>query len=336
MLEIEKTIFEKTRCDFRQLKSYGFEKKGEGYLFVTTILNGEFRGEVLVDPEGAVSGKLYDIEWNEEYTNFRIAGGGAYAHAVRTAYEELLQDIRNRCFIALYYKKKQTNEIIDFIITEYQDFPEFKWIKFPSASVFRNGKNKEPYLYFIELGETGTEAIYLRLPEDRIRELTGQEGFYPSIFLSDKKWIMIHTDDVFSTEEIRKLIHEVYAYVDRKSFWLIPSNPKYYDIIGEFEKTDVTIWKQTGKVHVGDTVFLYLAAPFSSIMFQCEVIEADIPYTYQDENVKMKKVFRMRRIKKYEKGEISLETLREHGINWIRGQRRIPPELIDEIMKRNS
>ena len=50
--------------------------------------------------------------------------------------------------------------------------------------------------------------------------------------------------------------------------WLIPSNPRYYDIIRAFEERDEIEWKQGAGVREGDTVFMYVGAPVSAVLYK--------------------------------------------------------------------
>lgn len=40
--------------------------------------------------------------------------------------------------------------------------------------------------------------------------------------------------------------------------WVIPCNPKYYDIVAAFDNLDVIEWKQSTNTSVGDTVYIYV------------------------------------------------------------------------------
>ena len=50
--------------------------------------------------------------------------------------------------------------------------------------------------------------------------------------------------------------------------FLVPSNPKYYDIIGAFEKADEIDWKQGRGMRAGDIAFMYVAATYSTFFFK--------------------------------------------------------------------
>ena len=58
--------------------------------------------------------------------------------------------------------------------------------------------------------------------------------------------------------------------------WIIPCNPKYYDIISAFDNLNVIEWNQTNNAAVGDTVYIYVGEKYKSIMYKCEVIEANL------------------------------------------------------------
>ncbi len=229
--------------------------------------------------------------------------------------------------------KDTANALVDYIIENYGDYPSFEFKRHSEISAIRSHKTGEWYAFLLG---GGVEQIYLKLPEARVKELIQKDGIFRSTFMSEKRWIIIPLEQKLSFDEIIPYLNEAHDEETRRSHWLVPANPEYYDIIGEFEKTDTTIWKQKGKIYAGDMIYLYLAAPISSILFKCEVIENNIPYSYEDGNLKMDKVFKMKLIKKYKQGELPMDLLRERGITWIRGQRRLPESLVIEIEKREQ
>ena len=104
--------------------------------------------------------------------------------------------------------------------------------------------------------------------------------------------------------------------------WIIPSNPKYYDVIAAFEASDVIDWKQGRGINIGDTVFLYVGAPVSAILYKCRVLETDIPYDYQDKNLTITALMKIKLLKKYEPDEFTFTRLGdEFKIFAIRGPR---------------
>lgn len=54
--------------------------------------------------------------------------------------------------------------------------------------------------------------------------------------------------------------------------WIIPCNPKYYDVTNAFNDLNTIDWKQSNnKVEVGDYVYIYVSRPIQAIKYKCIV-----------------------------------------------------------------
>ncbi|HCT92607.1 MAG TPA: MmcQ protein, partial [Lachnospiraceae bacterium] len=116
--------------------------------------------------------------------------------------------------------------------------------------------------------------------------------------------------------------------------WLIPANPKYYDIEHAFDDAEEIDWKQGNGIKTGDTVFMYAAAPVSAILYKCKVTETDIPYTYADQNLSITALMKIKLLKRYKPDRFTFETLKkEYGIYAVRGPRGIPNSLSAALKK---
>ena len=93
-----------------------------------------------------------------------------------------------------------------------------------------------------------------------------------------------------------------------------------------FNDTTTINWKQSNNIRKGD---IYIAEPYSAIMFKCEVIETGIPYKYKKSNVPIKQIMKIKLIKKNNQGEWSFKKLKEYGIKAIRS----PISLTDKLSK---
>jgi hypothetical protein len=103
--------------------------------------------------------------------------------------------------------------------------------------------------------------------------------------------------------------------------WVIPANPRYYDIEAAFTSDNEIVWKQGAGIRKGDTVYVYVAAPVSAILYKCCVIETDIPYSYDNGKVRMKALMKIRLEKKYPRDRFTFDMLgKEYGIHAVRGQ----------------
>ena len=100
--------------------------------------------------------------------------------------------------------------------------------------------------------------------------------------------------------------------------WLIPANTKFYDVLGAFHEPE-TYWPVNSNVSVGDTVYIYLAAPYQQIAFVAEILEIDLDSK-----------FAFDRVKPFFKGEIenskpnkSFMRLKTHSIIPLEGQEQL-------------
>ena len=81
-----------------------------------------------------------------------------------------------------------------------------------------------------------------------------------------------------------------------------------------------------------DTVFIYMAAPVSAILYRCKVTETDIPFPYDDGNVHMKALMKIKLQKRYSRDSFTFERLgKEYGIFAVRGPRGVPDNLSEAL-----
>ena len=108
----------------------------------------------------------------------------------------------------------------------------------------------------------------------------------------------------------------------------MPANPKYYDVDRAFDAADEILWKQGGGIRKGDTVYLYVAAPVSAIRYRCKVTETDLPYSFRDGSLSIRRVMRIRLLRRYPPDRFPFALLGEaFGIYAVRGPRGIPESL---------
>ncbi len=340
-MNIEQEIFKKCTINFEKLIPYGFKKEEDKYTLSKNILDNSFRVNIEVSENGNISGKVYDLSFDEEYTNFRVSSQmGEFVSKVREEFEGILIDIRDNCSIKHYFIKEQSNRIANLVIKTYGDTPEFIWTKFPGYGIFRNPTNAKWYALIMNIdkskiddGSGEIEVINLKLDEEKIKQLLKRKSFYKAYHMNKENWITIILDDTLKDEEIMSLIEESHKFTEKTTEWIIPANPKYYDVINCFNDTDTILWKQSSKVLPKDIVYLYIAAPYSCILYKCEVLETNIPYKYKDKNLSMEKVMRIKLLKNYDKDKFTFDILKKYGVNAIRGPRTISKELSKEINK---
>lgn len=76
---------------------------------------------------------------------------------------------------------------------------------------------------------------------------------------------------------------------------------------------------------------MYVAAPVSAILYKCIVTKTDIPFRYDDGNVKIKSLMKIRLQKEYEPDRFTFSILNEYGIYAVRGLRGVPHSLSEAL-----
>ena len=340
-MNIEETVFKKEKLNKEKLIPFGFVKEDSKYKYSKKFMNSNFRADVYIDENGNVSGKVYDLDINEEYTNFRIEDAiGEFVNTVKEEYIKILNEIKNHCFEKEYFIYGQSNRITNLIYKKYNVTPEFLWEDSPNHGVFRNKRSAKWFGIIMNIDkskiiakETGEiEVLNVKL-DDEVEKYLKQKGIYPSYHMNKKNWVSIILDDTLSDEKVMKLIDISFENSDIKGEWLIPANPKYYDVINAFNDTDTITWKQSNNIMKGDIVYLYVAEPYSAIMFKCEAVETDIPYEYKNNNLSIKKIMKIKLIKRYNQDVFTFKKLNKYGIKAIRGPRSVTSKLSKELNK---
>ena len=241
-------------------------------------------------------------------------------------------------------------EIFKYVKEKYKIEPDYPFSTAPTYPVLRHEDNRKWFALIMDvsrekLGLKGTEQvdiINVKLGDPMLADmLVRQPGYFYGYHISRSSWISILLDGTVSLGEICKWIDESYAVTASRQKkqkvrppkeWLVPANPRYYDIEHAFDHIREIDWKQGRGIKAGDTVFLYVAAPVSAILYKCKVIETDLPYHYSDQNLTITAVMKVRLQKKYEPDRFTFEKLKEeYGIYAVRGPRGIPYSLSEAL-----
>jgi len=340
MKKIEDELFKKSTIVYDKLIPYGFQKHEHRYILSQYICDDAFRIDVeIIEPDGIIEGHIYDVSFHEEYHNYRIESQtGEFVQKIRKAFIDLLTDIKHNCTTTDCFVTDQANRITNLIRQQYHDEPEFIWVKFPGYGIFRNSDNDKWYGLImnitkdkIDQGKEEVEILNVKLAENKINDLLHRKGFYKAYHMKKDKWITILLDDTIPDAEIMRYLKESHAFTEQNKEWIVPANPNYYDVIHCFRDTDTILWKQSNHIHIGDIVYLYVGKPYSSILYQCEVLEVNIPYEYEDKNLAMKKAMKLKLQRTFGKDAFPFDKLKKYGVTSIRGPRSMPNELSTDI-----
>ena len=321
-MNIEKEIIKKCILDKDKLIPFGFIKEKDNYKYITNIMNNKFRVEIIINANNELIGKIYDIETNEEYTNFRVENLGAFSNSVKEEYINILKNIVSNCYISHYFSFNQTNRIVNEIIKKYNVSPEFLWDKYPSYGIFRSKTSNKWFAAILNVDKSKVinnksgeiEIINVKV-DDLVNDYLKEKGIYPAYHMSKKSWITIILDDTCKDEKIMELIDISYEIVNKKRTWIIPANPNVYDIISDFKKSDIMTWKHQSSMELGDIIYIYMTKPMGYIKYKCQIIDIN------------EDIMTIKLIKEFDDKLLTLDLLNNYGLKSVRSPRRIPDKL---------
>ena len=119
---IEDEIFKRNKINFDKLLEYGFKKDKKSYKYSKKIINDTFRVDITIDYHQKVKGKIYELAFEEEYTNHRIKNqNGEFVNKIRIEFENILNDIKKKCTTTEYFISEQANTITKLIKKKYNN-----------------------------------------------------------------------------------------------------------------------------------------------------------------------------------------------------------------------
>ena len=330
---MEEEVFRKCKFSLEKMIEFGFVPKDEDYEYREDILDGEFE-VVLTYSNSFLKGIIIDKNMNEEYVAFRAQNQvGEFVNTIRERYFEILSNVKDKCCIVNDFLSSQANRISQRIKEKYGDCPEFLWDDEKNA-VFRNSTNQKWYGILMEINQKKlggedrvVEVMNVKLSPNEIDLLVLENGFYRAYHMNKKYWITFVLDDTIEDEKIMELIEESYQYTIDVHEWVIPANPKYWDIIHYFHGADIVEWKQINNIQVGDIVYIYVGSPYSCILYKCVVLEKDI-----DSSFGMGwKSMNIRLLREYDPKTYPFELLKQYDLRAVRSARRMPLRLIEKM-----
>ena len=185
-------------------------------------------------------------------------------------------------------------KVFQYVKRKYGVEPDYPLPTAPTFSVLRHKDNRKWFAIIMDVprerlgldGSDRVDILNVKLSDPMLADFLAQQpGYFRGYHISRGNWLSILLDGTVPMEEIVQWIDESFIVTASKKSrqqyreakeWLVPANPKYYDISHAFDGVKEIDWKQGRGIKVGDTVFLYAAAPISAILYQCKVTKTDI------------------------------------------------------------
>lgn len=332
--------------DFARLKAYGFTEREEGYVYETSVGDGDFDVQICFTKKGNIIAHVTDVFTGEEYVQIRTAGRrGTYAAKIRQEYLQILEEIAGSCCFVTDYLLPQSYRTAEMIRSQYGQQAEAPFSRFPQCFTF--GQDRDRWYALIMSADASqymnregrTEILEVRCEGSEREELLQKSGYVRPQRMKKGSWIGILMEEILDDGEIaqrleksRRIAEGQNQIREGRREWIYPANPKYFDLDHGFSVSDQLYWKQSSKVDIGDYVYIYYGMPFGSIRYLCEVTEKDIPNRGNDDGmIRMETLMRLRRLKFYDGNLVNRSVLRQFGFTNFRGPRYMSKELKEEI-----
>ncbi|MGT2911633.1 MmcQ/YjbR family DNA-binding protein [Streptococcus cameli] len=348
MKTIEEVVFQGKQVNWTSLETFGFVLEEGKHVYRSSLMKGQFEVVIRLEQEGRVAGQIIDKDLGEEYTAFRLPRvTGAFVGEVRESYQELLEQIAVACFNTVGLSSPQGQALVHRIREDFGDKGAQPFEKFPDIYAFRNPVNDKWYALALtierkkldlrqevwskEQKEEKVEVLNVKVVPEQVERLTQKRGIYPSYHMNKKHWVTVVLDGSLSDEDTWDLVVTSRGLVAGKSrkgssqleWWVIPANPKLYDIDADFARSPIMDWPQKASIQAGDFVVIYMTAPIRALRYLCAVEEGIMP-----------KQMRLRLLAVFGDAEFPIAFLQEKGLKTVRGPRRLPDELVKVLQKK--
>lgn len=347
-MTFEQQFFIRREPNFTKLLNYGFIKDGNVYLYESSLSNQEFKARIHIKENGELFGELIDTAFDEPYlVIYSDRPIGDFAAALKEEYSALLEDIAKNCFTSVPFISNQANRIAKLIKDELgvnPDYP-FKGKQIGSYGVFRHQESQSWFGLLMNLkdniaypGFKQGDVINLRINPEKEEEVRKYPFVHTAYHMNKKSWITIPLDEEASDEIIMELLKDSYQLSAGKgkktpnqavNRWVIPANVKYYDIVADFKARSTIEWDQKKGIKLGDIVYIYVSAPYSSLLYKTQVTKTDIPYHKDGYEFLLK----LKLLKEYPQGKYTLQKMGEYGLSYVRGPRHMPKALVEILDK---
>ena len=102
----------------------------------------------------------------------------------------------------------------------------------------------------------------------------------------------------------------------------------------------INLWENRDKIRdvssSNDIVFMYVGAPISAIIYQCQVLEVNLPYHEQNKFLTITHVMRIKKLLSYPSDAYTYKKLADYNVKAIRGPRHVPQSLLKDLLKKRK
>ncbi len=200
------------------LKSFGFIEKNGVYFYQAPIAT-EMSLEIAIS-NGIVDTKIIDLSFGEEYTLHRVKDeNGSFITAIRREYQQILNEIRDKCFILDSFTSDDAIFIKTYLLDKYGNILEYLW-KTPDAAAVRRTDTTKWYACFMHVARKKVdtfsdsdeiiEAMNLHMKPEDAASIIDFKSIFPGFHMNKKSWFSVILDGTVPHSRITELIDASY------------------------------------------------------------------------------------------------------------------------------
>ena len=224
-----------------KLLAFGFAEAGGNLMLKKEIADGQFYAEIKLS-EKTLSADVFETATNEKYVLFNVASAqGAFVGQIRSEVQEVIEDIRSKCFINQDIKEKY----VDFLHSYFHTFGDNPWVDagakmkcapangrvkgsseasldrtYDTNIVYRCPNNKWFALImqikFKNLGFESDEPVWaVNLKAENVEAITDKKSIFPAYHMNKKYWITVLLTAVTDFEKLCELTKKSFALVQK-------------------------------------------------------------------------------------------------------------------------
>ena len=212
-------IFRSAKIKKDSLEATGFATSdGATYTMSKAVSGGAFRADITLSlTEQTLTIHLFDTATGERYALFDMPNAhGAFIAALREEVQQIIDDIKSKCFES----KDLKDDFIAWIKNQFGAEPDFPWPDTPDYCVFRCPNEKWFALImrikYRQLGLTGDEEVWvvnMKANQDGIPALIDKKSIFPAWHMNKKHWITILLTAATDFEKLCGLTQKSYELV---------------------------------------------------------------------------------------------------------------------------
>ena len=214
-------IFRSAKIKKDSLEATGFATSdGATYTMSKAVSGVAFKADIALSLETqTLTVHLFDTATGEKYALFDMPSShGAFAASLREEVQNIIEEIRTKCF--------ETNDLkddyIDWIKTQYDAEPDFPWPDTPDYCVFRCQNEKWFALImkikYRQLGLSGDEEVWvvnMKADQSEIPNLIDKKSIFPAWHMNKKHWITVLLTAATDFEKLCELTQNSFELVSR-------------------------------------------------------------------------------------------------------------------------